>query len=217
MTIRILLVDDQDLMRLGLAMVLGDVPDFAIVGEASDGESGVARARELKPDVILMDVRMPGADGIEATRRIIAERPETKVIILTTFDLDEYAFSGLNAGASGFLVKDAPPDQLSAAVRAVHVGDAAISPRVTKRLLELYGGSLPESGGSAASDQIALLSERERAVLELIGEGLTNNEIAERLFLAESTVKTHVGRVLAKLDVRDRIGAVILAHRTGLV
>ncbi|PFG31400.1 response regulator [Paramicrobacterium agarici] len=216
MTIRILLVDDQDLMRLGLAMVLGDVPDFSVVGEAADGESGVARAGELNPDVVLMDVRMPGVDGIEATRRIVADHPETRVIVLTTFDLDEYAFSGLNAGASGFLVKDAPADQLIAAVRAVHAGDAAVSPRVTKRMLELYGGSLPEQGATA-SDELASLSERERDVLVLVGEGLTNTEIAARLYLAESTVKTHVGRLLAKLELRDRIGAVILAHRSGLV
>nr|WP_166989765.1 response regulator transcription factor [Microbacterium chengjingii] len=217
MTIRILLVDDQDLMRLGLAMVLGDVADFTVVGEAADGESGIARARELEPDVVLMDVRMPGVDGIEATRRIVEDRPETRVVVLTTFDLDEYAFSGLNAGASGFLVKDAPADQLIAAVRSVHAGDAAISPRVTKRMLELYGGSLPENGGSAASDQLALLSDRERDVLVLVGDGLTNSEIAARLYLAESTVKTHVGRLLAKLELRDRISAVILAHRTGIV
>nr|WP_167131617.1 response regulator transcription factor [Microbacterium chengjingii] len=217
MTIRILLVDDQDLMRLGLAMVLGDVADFTVVGEAADGESGIARARELEPDVVLMDVRMPGVDGIEATRRIVEDRPETRVVVLTTFDLDEYAFSGLNAGASGFLVKDAPADQLIAAVRSVHAGDAVISPRVTKRMLELYGGSLPENGGSAASDQLALLSDRERDVLVLVGDGLTNSEIAARLYLAESTVKTHVGRLLAKLELRDRISAVILAHRTGLV
>ncbi|WP_166983546.1 response regulator [Paramicrobacterium fandaimingii] len=217
MTIRILLVDDQDLMRLGLAMVLGDVPDFAVVGEASDGETGIARARELEPDVVLMDVRMPGVDGIEATQRIVEERPATRIVVLTTFDLDEYAFSGLNAGASGFLVKDAPADQLIAAVRSVHAGDAVISPRVTKRLLELYGGSLPESGGTVAADHLAMLSDRERDVLILIGEGLTNGEIAQRLYLAESTVKTHVGRLLAKLELRDRVSAVILAHRTGLV
>ncbi|WP_208321925.1 response regulator transcription factor [Microbacterium chengjingii] len=204
-------------MRLGLAMVLGDVADFTVVGEAADGESGIARARELEPDVVLMDVRMPGVDGIEATRRIVEDRPETRVVVLTTFDLDEYAFSGLNAGASGFLVKDAPADQLIAAVRSVHAGDAVISPRVTKRMLELYGGSLPENGGSAASDQLALLSDRERDVLVLVGDGLTNSEIAARLYLAESTVKTHVGRLLAKLELRDRISAVILAHRTGLV
>lgn len=217
MTIRILLVDDQDLMRLGLAMVLGDVPDFSVVGEASDGEAGIARARELSPDVVLMDVRMPGVDGIEATRRIIEQSPDTRVVVLTTFDLDEYAFSGLNAGASGFLVKDAPPDQLIAAVRAVYGGDAVISPRVTKRMLELYGGSLPEQKGTETPEHLALLSERERDVLVLVGEGLTNTEIAGRLYLAESTVKTHVGRLLAKLELRDRISAVILAHRAGLV
>lgn len=204
-------------MRLGLAMVLGDVADFALVGEAADGEPAIARARELEPDVVLMDVRMPGIDGIEATRRIVEERPETRVVVLTTFDLDEYAFSGLNAGASGFLVKDAPADQLIAAVRSVHAGDAVISPRVTKRMLELYGGTLPENGSPAASDQLALLSDRERDVLVLVGDGLTNSEIAARLYLAESTVKTHVGRLLSKLELRDRISAVILAHRTRLV
>jgi DNA-binding NarL/FixJ family response regulator len=162
-----------------------------------------------------MDVRMPGLDGIEATRRIVAERPDARVIILTTFDLDEYAFGGLNAGASGFLLKDAPPVELLAAVRAVATGEAIVSPRITRRMLDLYGGRLPVAGLDGSSSRLAALTEREREVLVAVGEGLSNPEIAGRLFLSESTVKTHVGRILFKL--RDRVQAVILAHREGLV
>jgi DNA-binding NarL/FixJ family response regulator len=215
-TIRVMLVDDQDLLRMGLAMVLQNEDDITVVGEAADGFSAVERARELRPDVILMDVRMPGLDGIEATRRIIAELPGARVIVLTTFDLDEYAFGGLNAGASGFLLKDAPPAELLAAIRAVHSGDASISPRITRRMLDLYSGKLPETG-TRASGKLDQLTEREREVLIAIGRGLSNTEIASELFLSESTVKTHVGRILQKLELRDRVQAVILAFREGLV
>jgi DNA-binding NarL/FixJ family response regulator len=217
MTIRVMIVDDQDLLRMGLSMVIQAEDDMVLAGEAADGATAVERARSLQPDVILMDVRMPALDGIEATRRIIAERPDARVIILTTFDLDEYAFGGLNAGASGFLLKDAPPAELLAAVRAVASGEASVSPRITRRMLDLYGGRLPVAGVGDPSSRLAALTEREREVLIAIGEGLSNTEIAGRLFLSESTVKTHVGRVLFKLELRDRVQAVIVAHREGLV
>ena len=217
MTIRVMIVDDQDLLRMGLAMVLAGEDDMEIVGEAADGATAVDRANALRPDVILMDVRMPALDGIEATRRIVEERPDAKVIILTTFDLDEYAFGGLNAGASGFLLKDAPPAELLAAVRAVATGEASVSPRITRRMLDLYGGKLPVTGSDGTSTRLAALTDREREVLTAVGEGLSNPEIAGRLFLSESTVKTHVGRILFKLALRDRVQAVILAHHEGLV
>ncbi|GGE91828.1 response regulator [Mycetocola zhadangensis] len=217
MSIRLMIVDDQDLLRMGLAMVLAGEDDMEVVGEAADGATAVDRASALRPDVILMDVRMPALDGIEATRRIVAEQPDAKVIILTTFDLDEYAFGGLNAGASGFLLKDAPPAELLAAVRAVATGEASVSPRITRRMLDLYGGKLPVVGADGSSSRLATLTERELEVLTAVGEGLSNSEIAGRLFLSESTVKTHVGRILFKLELRDRVQAVILAHREGLV
>ncbi|WP_411721963.1 response regulator [Mycetocola sp.] len=217
MTIRVMIVDDQDLLRMGLSMVIAAEDDMVLAGEAADGATAVERARTLQPDVILMDVRMPGLDGIEATRRIIAERPDARVIILTTFDLDEYAFGGLNAGASGFLLKDAPPVELLAAVRAVATGEASVSPRITRRMLDLYGGRLPDSASEGPSSLLSALTHREREVLVAVGEGLSNPEIAAQLFLSESTVKTHVGRILFKLELRDRVQAVILAHREGLV
>lgn len=213
--ITLLLVDDQDLLRAGMAMVLGAAPGLRVVGEATNGADAVARAAELTPDVVLMDVRMPGLDGIEATRRITAEHPETRVIILTTFDLDEYAFGGLNAGASGFLLKDAPSDDLITAIHTVAGGEAIVSPRITQRMLEMYRGKMPETQGAGADD--SPLSDREREVLVAIGHGLSNSEIAASLFLSESTVKTHVGRVLAKLGLRDRVQAVIYAYQRGLV
>jgi DNA-binding NarL/FixJ family response regulator len=213
--ISLLLVDDQDLLRAGMAMVLGAAEGLRVVGEATNGEDAVARAVDLRPDVVLMDVRMPGVDGIEATRRIVSALPETRVIILTTFDLDAYAFGGLNAGASGFLLKDAPAADLIQAVRTVAIGEAIISPRITQRMIEIYRGKMPEA---ATEDGATLpLSEREREVLIAIGRGLSNSEIAAELFLSESTVKTHVGRVLAKLDLRDRVHAVIYAYQRGLV
>lgn len=213
--ITLLLVDDQDLLRAGMAMVLGAAAGLRVVGEATNGEDAVTRAAELKPDVVLMDVRMPGLDGIEATRRIVAALPETRVIILTTFDLDEYAFGGLNAGASGFLLKDAPSADLIQAIHTVAGGEAIVSPRITQRMIEIYRGKMPEATGDPAA--VTPLSEREREVLVAIGRGLSNTEIAAELFLSESTVKTHVGRVLAKLELRDRVQAVIYAHQRGLV
>jgi DNA-binding NarL/FixJ family response regulator len=222
--IRLLLVDDQQLIRLGMRMVLEADPGFEVVGEAGDGHEALAAVARLKPDVVLMDVRMPGMDGIEATRRVVEAHPQSRIIILTTFDLDEYAFAGLNAGASGFLLKDAQPAELATAIRAVASGDAAVSPRVTRKLLELFGPQLPSgapgSSGAAApapDQRFASLTERERDVLVAMAEGLTNTEIAARFFLSESTVKTHVGRVLLKLELRDRVQAVIYAYSAGLV
>lgn len=223
--IRLLLVDDQQLIRLGMRMVLEADPGFEVVGEAGDGHEALAAVDRLKPDVVLMDVRMPGMDGIEATRRVVEAHPQSRIIILTTFDLDEYAFAGLNAGASGFLLKDAQPTELATAIRAVASGDAAVSPRVTRKLLELFGPQLPAGApGGAAADtaaapdqRFASLTERERDVLVAMAEGLTNTEIAARFFLSESTVKTHVGRVLLKLELRDRVQAVIYAYSAGLV
>ena len=215
--IRILIVDDQALVRLGFRMVLEAEPDLQVVGEAGDGESATRLAVEAAPDVILMDVRMPGLDGIEATRRIVAATPTARVIILTTFDLDEYAFGGLRAGASGFLLKDVRPSELTQAIRAVAAGDAAVSGRVTRAMLELFSDRLPATGSSkAANDPVRVLTPREREILQAIGEGLSNGEIAQRFYLTESTVKTHVGRVLAKLGLRDRVHAVIFAYENGL-
>jgi DNA-binding NarL/FixJ family response regulator len=212
--LRVLLVDDQSLVRMGFRMVLDAEPDLTVVGEASDGREAVQRAAELRPDIVLMDVRMPGMDGLAATREIVAARPESRVIVLTTFDLDEYAFGGLRAGASGFLLKDARPAELLGAIRSVAAGDAVVSPRVTKRMLELFGTSLPTS--ETSHDATAPLTPREREILLAIAQGLSNGEIAERFFLTESTVKTHVGRVLFKLGLRDRIHAVIFAYENRL-
>jgi DNA-binding NarL/FixJ family response regulator len=209
--ITLLIVDDQDLIRTGMAMVLGQAEGIRVVGEAANGNDAVERARALEPDVVLMDVRMPGMDGIEATRQIVASLPGTKIIILTTFDLDEYAFGGLNAGASGFLLKDAPADELVQAIRTVAGGEAIVSPRITRRMLELYRGILPVTEATASGAR-SVLSDREYEVLLGIGRGMSNTEIAQQLFLSESTVKTHVGRVLAKLDLRDRVQAVIYVY-----
>ncbi|MDX6266265.1 MAG: hypothetical protein QOD70_1005 [Frankiales bacterium] len=218
--IRILLVDDQPLMRMGFRMILSAEPDFAIVGEASDGQLAVGLTEELEPDVILMDVRMPGTDGVEATRLIVQQRPQARVLILTTFDLDEYAFSGLQAGASGFLLKDVPPAELTAAIRAVASGDAVVSPRITRRLLDTFASSLND--GDAASDlqqdpRLAQLTQREHEVLEQVAAGLSNAEIAAALFVTEATVKTHITRTLSKLELRDRVQAVVFAYQQGIV
>ena len=218
-TISVVLADDQALMRMGFRMVLEAEEDIAVVGEASDGTSALAQAKALHPDVILMDVRMPGMNGIEATERIARECPGTRVLILTTFDLDEYAFAGLRAGASGFLLKDTRPTELAEAIRTVASGEAVVSPRITQRMLEMFATSLPNSGTPAqASDpRIDSLTPREKEILVLMSQGMSNAEIADRLVVSATTVKTHVGNVLAKLDVRDRVQAVVVAYETGLM
>jgi DNA-binding NarL/FixJ family response regulator len=219
MTVRVLLADDQQLLRAGFRIVLTAQPDLKVVGEAGDGTEAVEMTAQLAPDVVLMDVRMPGMDGIEATRRIVASGAAARVLILTTFDLDEHAFAGLRAGASGFLLKDVPPDHLTAAIRAVAAGDAVIAPRITRRLLDTFSHHLPLTPGAPAREhpRLAQLTEREHEVLLELAAGRTNAEIAAKLVLSEATVKTHVGRVLAKLDLRDRVQAVILAYELGLV
>jgi DNA-binding NarL/FixJ family response regulator len=211
--IRVLLVDDQELIRLGFRLSLEAADDVEIAGEAADGQDGVDLARRLQPDVVIMDVRMPRLDGIAATERIVAELPAARVLVVTTFDLDEYAFGALEAGASGFLLKDATSAQLVDAVRSVHRGDAILSPRATRLLIEAHGARTPQP----TMPEPANLTPREHDVLLAVGRGLNNTEIAAELFLSESTVKTHVGRLLTKLDARDRVHLVILAHRSGLV
>jgi DNA-binding NarL/FixJ family response regulator len=222
MTISVLLVDDQSLLRMGFRMVLEAEHDIRVVGEAADGATGIQMATALRPDVVLMDVRMPGTNGIDATAQITATLPEVRVLILTTFDLDEYAFAGLRAGASGFLLKDTEPAELVDAVRTLHAGDAVVSPRITRRMLELFGSRLPAAtdtdGSPAHADrELDELTPRESEVLLAIAEGLSNAEIAARLVVSEATVKTHVGKVLAKLGLRDRVQAVIYAYESGLV
>ncbi|MFF0585897.1 response regulator [Streptomyces sp. NPDC003781] len=215
----VLIADDQPLQRFGFRMLLESQDDMTVVGEASNGTEATRMTTELHPDVVLMDVRMPGLDGIEATRRIVAGGGRTRVLILTTFDLDEYAYSGLRAGASGFLVKDAQPEELLSGIRAVATGDAVVAPSLTRRLLDAYVHHLPAATTPAASPdpRLAPLTDRETEILRVMGQGWTNTEIAERLHLAESTVKTHVGRILAKTGSRDRVQAVILAYETKLV
>lgn len=215
--IRVLLADDQELVRYGFRLVLEAEPDLEVVGEAGDGGEAIAVATRVRPDVVLMDVRMPGIDGIAATEAITARLPDTRVLVLTTFDLDEYAFGALRAGASGFLLKDTRPPELVAAIRAVHRGDAVVAPRVTAKLIELAAPQLAPSPSAPDADTVlAPLTAREREVFELIAAGATNGEIGERLHLSESTVKTHVGRILFKLDLRDRVQAVILAYELGV-
>jgi DNA-binding NarL/FixJ family response regulator len=213
--VSILLADDQELLRMGFRMVLEAQPDLEVAGEAGDGAQAVALVAELEPDIVLMDVRMPTMDGVEATRRIVAGGGRSRVIILTTFDLDEYAYAALRAGASGFLLKDAPPADLLSAIRAVARGDAVVAPSTTKRLLESVADRLPR--GPVATDALERLTAREREVLVEVARGLSNAEIAEALVLAEATVKTHVGRILAKLALRDRVQLVIYAYDHGLV
>ncbi len=216
--ITVVLADDQALMRMGFRMVLEAEDGIEVVGEASDGASALAQARALHPGVILMDVRMPGINGIEATEAITSQCPGTKVLILTTFDLDEYAFAGLKAGASGFLLKDTRPADLAGAIRTVASGEAVVSPRVTRRMLEMFASHLPESNSPTGEDtRLASLTPREREILVLMAHGLSNAEIAERLVVSATTVKTHVGNVLAKLNVRDRVQAVVVAYESGLM
>ncbi|NKQ55988.1 response regulator transcription factor [Amycolatopsis sp. K13G38] len=220
MTTSVLIVDDEPLLRLGFRLVLESQPDLTVVAEAADGAAAVARTAELDPDVVLMDVRMPGMDGIGATRAIVREHPRSKVLILTTFDLDEYAFAGLKAGASGFLLKNVPPEDLLSAIRAVAAGDAVVAPRVTRRLLDTMAGHLPDPdgvAGPAPDARLSRLTEREAEVLIQVAAGLSNAEIAAVLGVSEATVKTHVGRLLGKLDLRDRVQAVVFAYETGLV
>jgi DNA-binding NarL/FixJ family response regulator len=209
MMIRVMLVDDQELLRAGFRMVLGAQPDIDVVAEAADGEAALELLERVEVDVVLMDVRMPRMDGVEATRRI--EGP--KVLILTTFDLDEYALSAIKAGAAGFLLKDVPPADLVNAIRVVHAGDAVVSPSTLRRLLDQFAAQLPEEAPAAATE----LTPREREVLLMVGRGLSNMEIANRLEVAEATVKTHLGRVLAKLGLRDRAQVVVYAYEAGLI
>ena len=216
MTIRVVLADDQALVRTGFRMILAETDDIEVVGEAGDGDEAVRVADRASPDVVLMDVRMPGTDGIAATRRIRAAGTGARVLILTTFDLDEYVYAGLRAGASGFLLKDALAPELVAAVRVVASGEAVVAPTVTRRLIERFIGDEPPDG-SPTPATFDVLTVREREVLTLIARGLANAEIAQRLFLSEGTVKTHVSRVLAKLGLRDRLQAVILAYEAGLI
>ena len=225
--VRVLLVDDQPLIRMGFRMVLENEPDIEVVGEADDGVEAVELAATLAPDVVVMDVRMPRLDGIAATERIVGRLPGVRVLILTTFDLDEYAFAGLRAGASGFLLKDARPADLVRAIRTVAAGDAIVEPRITRRLLELFGPQLPGDAAAPApaaasrdagrDPRLAALTERELEVFTAIARGLGNAEIAGALYLSESTVKTHVGHILMKLGVRDRVHAVMLGYETGVV
>ncbi|MGW1030082.1 response regulator [Streptomyces sp. NPDC002577] len=213
----VLIVDDQPLQRFGFRMLLDSVPETDVVGEAAHGAEAVRKAAELRPDVVLMDIRMPGMDGIEATRRIVASGDRSRVLVLTTFDLDEYVHAALRAGASGFLLKDARPEELLAGIRAVAVGDAVIAPALTRRLLDEFARYGPTPSGDFADDpRLNSLTDREREILVAIGRGWTNGEIATHFVLSESTVKTHVGRVLAKIGARDRIQAVIFAYDQGL-
>jgi DNA-binding NarL/FixJ family response regulator len=214
--IKILLVDDQELVRAGFRMVLDAQPDMSVVGEAGDGRAALALLRGTSADVAVMDVRMPKLDGIEATRQICGAGERPRVLMLTTFDLDEYAYAALKAGASGFLLKDVPPEELLYAIRAVHSGDAVVAPSTTRRLIDRFAPLFPAEDGPGPP-ALACLTGREREVLAHVAQGLSNSEIAKRLFVSEATVKTHVGRVLAKLGLRDRVQAVVFAYETGLV
>ncbi|MFD7940698.1 response regulator [Streptomyces sp. NPDC059755] len=217
MTIRILIADDEALLRMAFSTVLKTQPDMAPVGEAADGIQAIRLAQDLRPDVVLMDVRMPGTDGIEATREVIRISPQSRVLILTTFDLDEYAFTALKAGASGFLLKNTRPEELLTAIRSVAAGDAVVSPRITRRLLENLRPHIPDGSSAEREERLSRLSAREREVLIQVGCGLSNTEIAATLYLAEATVKSHLGRILQKLELRDRIQAVIFAYESRLI
>jgi len=218
MTLRVLIADDQALVRTGLRMILEAEPDIEVAGEAADGIEAVKEARRLRPDVVLMDIRMPNMDGVEATRQLarnVADDP-AKVLILTTFDLDEYIVEGLRAGASGFLLKDAPAERLVEGIRVVAGGEALLAPSVTRRLLDNFASRLPPPD-SESSAALASLTDRELEVLKALAQGLSNAEIADKLHVSETTVKTHISRMLMKLDLRDRVQAVVLAYETGLV
>jgi DNA-binding NarL/FixJ family response regulator len=216
--IRVLLVDDQSLLRMGFRLILEAEPDIEVVGEAGDGASGVSMASALHPDVVLMDVRMPGMDGIKATAAIVEAGPASKVLILTTFDLDQYVFAGLKAGASGFMLKDAPPAELLAAIRTVADGEAVLAPTATRRLIDQFAPLLPDPGKQQDRDAtLSKLTDRERTVFAEVAAGRSNREIATELHLSEGTVKIHVGRILTKLGLRDRVQAVVLAYESGLI
>jgi DNA-binding NarL/FixJ family response regulator len=216
-SIGVLIVDDQALVRTGFRMILEIEPDLHVVGEAGNGDQAVAQVAALGPDVVLMDVRMPGTDGIAATRRIMADPScGARVVILTTFDMDEYVYEALKAGASGFLLKDVQPELLVAGIRAVHTGESLLAPTVTRRMIESFLDR-PRAVDARARERLALLTARERETLQLLARGMTNAEIAADLYVSETTVKTHVGRVLMKLGLRDRVQAVIYAYETGLV
>jgi DNA-binding NarL/FixJ family response regulator len=219
MTTTIMLVDDQELLRMGFRLVLDSQPDLEVVAEAGDGREAIALSSRHAPDIILMDVRMPEVDGVTATREIIESGSASRVIILTTFDLDEYVYAALRAGASGFLLKDAPPADLLSAIRAVASGDAVVAPSTTRRLLETFAPQLPDPDGDPAHDDRAAVSltPREREVVVAVAHGLSNAEIARELVLADATVKTHIGRILAKTGLRDRVALVVLGYETGLV
>jgi DNA-binding NarL/FixJ family response regulator len=215
--IRVLLVDDQSLLRMGFRLILEAEPDLEVVGEAADGAAGVSMASSLHPDVVLMDVRMPGMDGIQATAAITASR-SSKVLILTTYDLDQYVFAGLKAGASGFLLKDAPPDELTSAIRTVAAGEAVLAPTATRRLIDQFAPLLPDPDRQDDRDTVlSKLTDRERTVFAQLATGRSNREIATELHLSEGTVKIHVGRILTKLGLRDRVQAVVLAYESGLI
>jgi DNA-binding NarL/FixJ family response regulator len=219
MTTKLLLADDQELMRMAFRMVMETQPDLSIVGEATNGHEAVAAVERLRPDVVLMDVRMPELDGVQATKLIVDSHSSARIIILTTFDLDEYVYAALRAGASGFLLKDTPAADLLSGIRAVASGDAVVAPSVTRRLLSTYAHRLPVPGrpDHGQRERLALLTAREHEVLLQVAASLSNAEIAERLVLSEATVKSHVGRVLSKLGLRDRVQIVAFAYETGLI
>ncbi len=215
MTVRVVIVDDQPLVRAGFRMILAAQPDLCVVGEAGDGAEALRLLRQVEADVVVMDIRMPVLDGVAATRQLCAASGAPRILVLTTFDTDEDAFAALQAGASGFLLKNAPPEEMLAAIRVIAEGAAVVAPRITRRLLDRFAGQLVSR--PVADRRLGQLTGREREVLLLVAQGMSNAEIASRIFVAETTVKTHVGRILTKLDLRDRVQAVVFAYETGLV